>query len=158
MKKILAITCLIISILISPGFTQIAQAARGVDLLDKYVYETLQEYAQAWDQQSPEQVISTFTSEGTYQENEGGFSAANPEEAKKFLEEIFTSLPGSNFKILTLTTDGQDSVDLHWEISGYFQGKPYAVQGVDAMEIAGNKIKSVRGYSNPEDWEKIFNP
>ncbi|MGB3695187.1 MAG: nuclear transport factor 2 family protein [Spirulinaceae cyanobacterium] len=156
MKKILAIACLIISILILPGFTHTAQASNGVNILNKSVYETVQKYARGWDQQKPTQVLSTFTADGVYEENEGGFSAANPEEAKKFLEEIFASVPGSNFRILTLTTDGQEAVDLHWEISGFFQGKPYAVQGVDAIQMSGDKINSVRGYSNPEDWKKVF--
>lgn len=136
--------------LLVPQSATFAARETNFNQQNSVLYAPIQEYIEAWNQQDIPKLLSTFTPDGVYQEVLGGFSLENPTAAAEFLQQLFTSLPDGKFTSLDLTTDGKDTVAWHWRLTGTVEGKSVAFQGVDLIHLENGKIKSARGFSNPD--------
>lgn len=152
LAKSLILFCFLILLFMMPLRSQKAWAESQKDFTQTYseLYQPVQEYFAAWNHQDPEELLSTFTEEGTYQDNVGSFSLKNRPEAVQFLEKMFQEMPGSKFTILHWMTDGEKTVGVHWKLAGVLNHQPAVFQGVDVIELEGNKIKSARGFASPD--------
>ncbi len=112
-----------------------------------------QTYFDAWNKRDGAALTATFADGGTYSDPASGEIPAAG--VAGYAGGLWQAFPDLHFDIVSLAQTGEDAAAAEWVMHGVNQGsfrglpptgKSVTVPGADFIAVAGDKVKSVRGY------------
>lgn len=111
------------------------------------------EYLDAWNAHDAARIVATFADGGTYEDPASGqiSGAAIGENAQR----LWAIFPDLSFEVISIGQASPGTVAMQWRMKGTntepYQGMPptgrtVSLPGADFIDVAGDKIRSVKGY------------
>ncbi|MGA7179496.1 MAG: ester cyclase [Thiobacillaceae bacterium] len=114
--------------------------------------DVLQRYFDAWNAHDAAGIVSTFTSDGVYQDPN---TRAHGDEIGAYAQSLWVAFPDLSFEVVSKAGTDAGMVAAEWLMTGTntgpFQGLPpsgnkVSLAGADFIKVSGGQIESVTGY------------
>jgi steroid delta-isomerase-like uncharacterized protein len=118
------------------------------------ILEAAQKYFDAWNSRSPQNILATIETGGTYEDPLTG-GPLTGEAIGRYAGGLFDAFPDLSFELVSTAETGPNTVAAQWIMrgtnTGSMQGappthKPVKLPGADFITVRGGKVETVKGY------------
>jgi steroid delta-isomerase-like uncharacterized protein len=112
------------------------------------------QWIDAWNTHDVERVLACLTADALYEDVPLGAVNRGADAVRGFIQTGWAAFPDMRFELTTSAISG-DHGTAEWVMAGTHAGdfpglpatgRPFSVRGVSVLELAGDKIRSVRDY------------